>query len=29
MRMPELPNELVDRGIYWQIGGFTVLPLPV
>ncbi len=24
MRMSESPNELVDRGIYWQIGGFTV-----
>ena len=24
MRASELPNELVDRGIYWQIGGFAV-----
>ena len=25
MRASDLPNELVDRGIYWQIGGFTVV----
>lgn len=27
MRASELPNALVDRGIYWQIGGFTVVAL--
>ena len=27
MRASELPNELVDRGIYWQIGGFTMVAL--
>ena len=27
MRAPELPGELVDRGIYWQIGGFAVVAL--
>ena len=25
MRASDMPNELVDRGIYWQIGGFTVV----
>lgn len=24
MRASEIPGELVDRGIYWQIGGFAV-----
>ena len=23
MRSSDLPNELIDRGIYWQVGGFT------
>lgn len=23
----ELPNELIDRGIYWQVGGFTLVAL--
>lgn len=27
MRASELPNELVDRGIYWQIGGVTLVAL--
>lgn len=27
MSRPELPNELVDRGIYWQLGGFTLVAL--
>ena len=27
MRVSELPNELVDRGIYWQIGGFAVFAM--
>ena len=27
MRASELPGELVDRGIYWQIGGFAVVAL--
>ena len=24
MRSSDLPNELIDRGIYWQVGGFTL-----
>ena len=27
MNRSELPNELVDRGIYWQFGGFTLVAL--
>lgn len=27
MNRPELPNELVDRGIYWQVGGFALVTL--
>ena len=27
MRPSELSGELVDRGIYWQLGGFTVMAL--
>ena len=27
MRASELPDELVDRGIYWQVGGFTPVAL--
>ena len=27
MRPSELPGELVDRGIRWQLGGFTVVAL--
>ena len=27
MRPLELPGELVDRGIYWQLGGFAVVAL--
>ena len=25
MRSSDLPNELIDRGIYWQVGGFTLV----
>ena len=25
MRSSDLPNELIDRGIYWQVGGFTMV----
>lgn len=24
MRSSDLPSELIDRGIYWQVGGFTL-----
>ena len=24
MRSSDLPNELIDRGIYWQVGGFAL-----
>ncbi len=24
MRSSDLPNELIDRGIYWQVGGFSL-----
>ena len=27
MSRSELPGELVDRGIYWQLGGFTLIAL--
>lgn len=27
MNTPDLPNELVDRGIYWQIGGFALVAI--
>ena len=27
MRSSESPNELVDRGIYWQVGGFTLVAI--
>ena len=27
MNRSELPSELVDRGIYWQLGGFTLVSL--
>ena len=25
MRSSDLPSELIDRGIYWQMGGFTLV----
>ena len=25
--MPELPNELSERGIWWQVAGFTIVAL--